>query len=669
MFTKYSLFHILVFAIIAGAVVLGYHHTLSVPFIFDDFHAIEENLKIRDPGNFLTLDSLRAQRPLVDLSFALNYHLGGVEVFGYHLFNLIIHFVSACLVYLLALVIFRRLDEIGYSTNGRQYLFVVPAAFVALVFALHPVQTQAVTYIVQRYTSMAAMFYLASVLCYILGRQAMMVAQARKLADTGQTQPKIPFTSPALFALCFVLGMASFLSKQIAISLPLTILLVEYFMFDRTWAGWKKKLVLLTPLCIAFFLFALYSAGVLQGEISLGRVLEETDQRTRETLEVSRLQYLLTQFQVIPIYLGLLIWPVNLSLDYMYPFVDSLFRGWTFWGFLLLVILAGAGVGLCKFLPALSLGIFWIFITLSVESSLIPISDALFEHRLYLPMFGFALILGWAFNEVYRRWQVPALVLGIFVLIILAVVTYQRNAVWLDPVTLWADTLNNRPNNPRAHNNLGQALEKQERIWEAARHYQKALKLRPGYAEVHLNLGLVLAKAGRIEQAAEHFEYTVKLRPGMAKAHYNLGLARQARGRHQEAIDHYRRALLADPDMVDARLNLAGALAQTNRPQKAIEQLNKILDQNPDHFDAMLNKGTLLFIVGSSHEALEILDIALKIEPDSVQAMMNQGIILMRTGNPEQALQSFARILNLEPENVQARQWLVNAMREAGKEQ
>ncbi|WP_291321523.1 tetratricopeptide repeat protein, partial [Desulfonatronospira sp.] len=482
--------HLLVLTVITGSIVLGYHHTFSVPFVFDDVHAIEENQKIRDPGNFLTLDSLTAQRPLVDLTFALNYHFGELEVYGYHLLNLIIHVVSAFLVYFLALLIFRRLDSSDGSLNSGLYRTIIPAAFVSLIFALHPVQTQAVTYIIQRYTSMAAMFYLAAVLCYILGRQFML--------SPVMVRPWIPFRSLVLFILCFVFGLASFLSKQIALSLPLAILLVEYTLFDRTWAGWKKKMAYMAPLGALFFLFALYSAGVLQGEISMGRLLEETDERTRETLEVSRLQYLLTQFQVVTIYLGLLIWPVNLSLDYMYPFVDRLFQGWTMWGLLLLLILAATGIILRRALPAVCLGIFWFYIALSVESSLIPISDALFEHRLYLPMFGFALVLGWVFWEIFRRWQPPALVLGLFVLIFLAAVTYQRNTVWQDPVALWSDTVINRPDNFRAHNNLGQALEDQDRIRKAAWHYQKALEIRPEFAPAHLNLGLVLARAGRI---------------------------------------------------------------------------------------------------------------------------------------------------------------------------
>ena len=662
---KTLIIHCTVLAVIILAAFACYHHTFNVPFVFDDLHAIVENQKIRDLGNYLAPESIiSGQRPLTEITFALNYHFGGLEVSGFHQFNLAIHILSAFIVYFLALILFRRLGPSNDDSSSGWYRSVIPAAFTALIFVLHPVQTQAVTYIVQRYASMAAMFYLAAVLCYILGRQAM---QAWAGAVSIGIRHYVPFKSIALFFLCFLFGLASFLSKQIALSLPLAILLIEYLLFDRTWSGWKKKLAVMVPVFTGFLLFVLYSAGVLQGDISLGRILEETDQRTRETLEVGRLQYLFTQFEVVAIYLGILIWPANLSLDYMYPYVDDFFQGWTFWALILHLVLISAAVFMRRSFPLVTMGILWFYITLSVESSLIPITDVLFEHRLYLPMFGFAVIAGWAFLEVYRRWQAPAIVLSLSLLMLLSVATYQRNTVWQSPVSLWADTIEARPENPRAHNNLGQALEDRQRMQEAFHHYQEALKLDPDYADAHLNMGLVLARSGRIDQAENHFIQAAKLRPGLAKAHYNLGLVRQTRNRHHEAIKHYQRALHADPEKTRARLNLAGALAETDRPYEAIEHLKRILDAHPDHFDALMNKGILLYMTGDADNALEVLDQALTIEPESVQALMNQGIILMRTGRPDQAIRSFSSILELDPENSQARQLLFRSMQEAGK--
>lgn len=659
---KKVLLHVLVVICIAGAVLLCYGHTLDVPFVFDDRTAIVENQKIRDVDRFLHLKALTAQRPLADLTFAVNYTRGELDVFGYHVVNIAIHIISACLVYALAMLVFRRVNPGSDSRNTDSKKFILPAVFTALVFALHPVQTQAVTYIVQRYTSMAALFYLGAVVCYVLGRQSMQFNPKSAPPSSAMTKGGISLKSIGLFTLSFACGLAAFLSKQTALSLPLAILLMEYLLFDRTWAGWKKKLVYLLPLCAAFIVFVLYSAGVLQGDISLGRLLEETDQRTRETMEVSRLQYLMTQFQVITIYLGQLIWPANLSLDFMYPFVDSLFQNWTFWGLLLLLTLVAAGFWLRRKQPFISMGIFWFFIALSVESSLIPISDALFIHRLYLPMFGFALVLGIALHQAVLRWKYPALLAAVLLVCVLSVVTFQRNQVWQDRITLWSDTVSKRPENPRAHNNLGQALEDEGHIQDAAKHYRKALALQPGYADAHLNLGLVLAKSGRLDQAGRHFVRAAERRPGLAKAHYNLGLVRQSQKELKEAGKHYQRALKADPGMQQARLNLAGVLAETNRPQKAIEQLDIILSKDPRHFDALMNKASLLYMTGRSSQALEVVDQALEIRPESVQAGMNKGIMLIQSGQPNEAVQTLSRVLKEEPKNQQARQLLFQAM-------
>ena len=301
---KKAIPHLLILLTLSGITLLAYWNSFQVPLVFDDQHVIEKNEAIRDVDNFLTLDALTRQRPLTDLTFALNYAWHGLDVFGYHVVNFGIHILSVCVAYFLALAVFTRLN-VGPSGPAGQRTLLLMAAITAAVFALHPVQTQAVTYIAQRYTSMAALFYMASVLLYILGRQQMIKGYGK---DGEKIKEKGPWVWPLtllIFGFSFTLALAAFASKQNALSLPLAILLVEYMLFDRTWAGWKKKLLYFLPVLALFLGFALYSAGVLQGDISLATVLEETDRRTRETFQVTRWQYLLTQFKVICIYLGL----------------------------------------------------------------------------------------------------------------------------------------------------------------------------------------------------------------------------------------------------------------------------------------------------------------------------------------------------------------------------
>lgn len=621
---KNALIHVLVVICIAGAVLLCYGHTLEVPFVFDDQTSIVENQKIRDLDRFLRPEALTAQRPLADLTFACNYAVGELDVSGYHVVNIGIHIMSAWLVYVLALFIFRRLEPGGSPETGRQRYLVPAAAFAALVFALHPVQTQAVTYIVQRYTSLAAMFYLAAVLLYILGRQAMQQSPGPEQPDNGRGRWFLPLRSVLFFVLCLGCGMVSFLSKQNALSLPLAVLLVEYTLFERSWADWKRATIWIGPLFLLFAGFTLYSAGVFQGDISLAQLLAETDQRSRETMQVTRWQYLLTQFKVIPLYMGLLVWPVGQNVDYMHPFVTSIFQSWTVWGLLILLLVAGVGLWMRKREPEIFVGVFWFFIALSVESSIIPIKDAMFEHRLYLPMFGFALILGWIMGKMYRRRKLPALAVGLAVLGLLGTATADRNAVWENPTQLWAQSVDQNPENYRARYNYGREL----------------------------------ARKGDIDKALEQFQEAIEIYPGHAKSHYNAGLAYQVRNNYKQALQHYHRAVEHDSGHVKARLNIATITAGRGDLKRAQKMLKEILQIEPNHTDALMNLGVISFNLNRPKQAMDSMKRVLKLEPKNVTALKNLGVMLMQQGRLDEAEDYLQQAYKLDPSNQGVRQQL-----------
>lgn len=605
--------HTLAFAAIILGVVLCYHHTLDVPFVFDDRTSIVENQKLTDLSNFYSLKNIRAQRPLTDFTFALNYHFGELDVMGYHLINIFIHIFASLLVYVLALKILIRC---GSSKKTVEHVnFLIAAAFAALIFATHPIQTQAVTYIVQRYTSMAALFYLAAVLLFIFGRQAVADIGNRSVLGIGAGRLFMPVRTILSFPLCFVFAMAAFLSKQSALSLPLMILMIEYAMFDRSWAGWKRKLYFIVPALLAFLIFVLYSTGALQGDVSLGRLLEETSRRARETLAVTRGEYLLTQFKVIPIYIGLVLWPVNQNIDHMYPFVTSLFQSWTFWGMLLTILTASIGIIFKTRYPVIFIGIFWFFIALSVESSLIPIRDAMFEHRVYLAMFGPAVITGFIFLKLVAKYRLSAIITGLALLAILCFSTYQRNALWLDPVELWADSISKNPFSYRAQ----------------------------------YNYGLELARKNNPAQALEHFHESIRLRPGFSNGHYNAGLAYQVLNDLEQALKHYQAAAENDPQHVKARLNASVILARKGKLQDAADKLSEALKIDPENVDVLMNLAVISYNLGRAEKALSMLEQLLEEAPDNLNALINTAIISMEMGELNRAENYLLRAYRLRP--------------------
>jgi len=371
---------------------LTYSNTFDASWHFDDHTAIVENYGIR---NLKATVLGGGSRWIGFITFALNYHFGKLNVFGYHLVNICIHLISAMLVYLLVLLTFRT-PSLKEKPLSHHAAFLSLAA--GLIFVAHPIQTQAVTYIVQRFTSLATLFYLLSLVLFI---------KARLLNHEGK-----PFFSP-LHLSCYLSSLlAAFLAmktKEITITLPAIILLYELCFFSPSIKALTKKFLYLLPLLLTFFIIPLsrygiglfgISDGTFMGIAEVGDVIGDA---TQETAAISRNDYLLTQFNVIVTYIRLLFLPINQNLDYDYPLAHSLFAFPTFLSFLFLVMLVIVGIWIFRKSRLISFGIFWFFITLSVESSIIPIRDVIFEHRVYLPSVGFVICLTVALYQMLEQ--------------------------------------------------------------------------------------------------------------------------------------------------------------------------------------------------------------------------------------------------------------------------
>ena len=605
-----------VFLICLTAVMI-YSNTFHAPFVFDDQDTILKNEKIRNLDNFHVPDALKSPRSLVDYTFALNYHFGKLQVFGYHLVNLLIHIANGILVFFLSLALFRKLS----AADGKDPY---PAAlFAALIFVAHPIQTQAVTYISQRYAAMAAFFYMASVFSYLLARDA--------------DSAKRPIARYGLFLITFLCGVLAFLSKQNSASLPLAILLVEFACYDRTWKGWLKKTGVILPGVFLIGLFYVYNMGLFSHDIQIGRLLSDVSDISQETRDVGRWQYLCTQFNVICVYIRLLLIPVHQSLDYLYPFKTGFFDGATPFAFVFLAGIFIAGWRCRKTNPIVFFGIMWFFITLSIESSIFPIRDALFEHRLYLPMFGFSLVAArageWLFS--WRRTWACALALGVF--LSLSITAYSRNAVWQDGVTLWSDVVSKDPLNYRAFNNLGDALVQRGDMKAAMMSYDSSIRLKPDFFVSLSNKGALLAKTGKVDEGILFFRKALSLKPNYLSARQNLSIALRekadalsASGRYPEAIALYQEFLQIIPEALsmEGHTNLGAAYFRIGNKDAAVEEFRKAIKINPASVEATANLGMALYSQGKSAEALQQLGKALQLKPDSQEIRSNMARIM-----------------------------------------
>lgn len=697
---------------------LIYCNIYRAPFVFDDLQQIEENAKIRDLSRCLSPGQVFSPRPLVELTFALNYKLGGLNVFGYHVVNVLIHIINGFLVYFLALAIFKRLlipsaQHLGHSNSpkskvpgsrsqvglklgthniepkmsevvfntfqstidNRQSAIFLMSLFAALIFVAHPIQTQAVTYTAQRFTSMAAMFYFLSILCYVKARliQQRAEGRGRRSEDGGQrTEDRhgivgknaFSFQLSAYFALAFLCGVLAFLSKQNTASLPGVILLVEYILFDRTWQGWKKNLLWFGPIFVIMGIFILYVSGILREGIQFGSLLEDVSSilRAPET-DVSRWIYLCTQFNVVVIYIGVLFFPVGQNLDWLYPFKSGFLDGYTPVAFLFLIAVVCLGVWNVKKRPIISFGIFWFFITLSIESSVFPIKDALFEHRLYLPMFGFAIIVAYiVFRLLPVRGYWPVAI-SVLIVVSLGTATYLRNQVWQDPISLWTDSVAKNRDNYRAHINLGYASRQKGKLEDAVTHYLEAIRIAPNFATAHSNLGVALAQQGNLKDAFSHFSEALRIKPGDSEILTNYGQAHMQQGNIKEAVLYFSRALKIRPDNSKAHNNLGIALAQQGNLKDAMVHFSEAVRIEPHNAKIHRNLGQAFMLQGNLPKAAYYYSKAVHMNPGYAEAHCKLGVILVRQGDVDGGIEHFSKALKIKPGMNEARQGMNRALR------
>lgn len=567
-------FYYLKVAPVAAILLLGvlvYSNTFKAPFELDDRRVIVGGTTIKDFSYFVGVQhkddgDLKEELGYLNrryagyLTFALNYRLHGLDVAGYHILNLLIHIANALLVYSLVLKIY---ETPYFSAAGNQGMRNLTALFSSLIFVCHPVQTQAVTYIVQRFASLATFFYLASMVMYLAAR----VAGSRRAGCL-------------LYAGSLCAAVAGMKTKEIAVTLPVTIMFCE-FLFLK--GKRHRRIVRLLPFFLIMLIVPLSMTGAPGSVPDLGGI--DTTLKLTNPEGISRSDYLLTEFRVIVTYIRLMFPPVVQNLDYDYPVFHSFLVPQVFLSFLLLLSLAAAGIyifsrtrrpGANLEMRLVSFGIAWFFVTLSVESGVIPISDVIFEHRMYLPSVGFILALTVSIlvarEKVRNRMALvgKAVVPGLSALaLIFAGAAYARNSVWKDEVRLWEDTAQKSPKKIRPHYNLALAYFRNNRIPEAIDEFTFVVN-RIDFDEAYYNLGVSYFKLGILPEAIKAYQAALKSNPNHAAARGNLGVAYARMGHFEMAAEEFRAVLELKPDDGDALNNLSIVRGELEKKGKTI---------------------------------------------------------------------------------------------------
>ena len=479
---------------------IAYSNTFNAPFQWNDRYYISQNPIIQDLDNFIDLreagkfkfyDMLR-NRYVGYLTFALNYRLHGLDVTGYHIFNFFIHIANAILIYFFVVMTFKTppfKDNI-LGTYSRHIALCSSFFFVA-----HPIQTEAVTYIFQRLASLAAFFYLLSLVLYIKWR-FLSELRFNKGGHEGIFEKR-----NVLYLLALLSAVLAMKTKENAFTLPIMITLYELFFFNGPII--KRRMLFLVPLLLTSLIVPLTHSG--GAEVA-----------ARGFRGISRWDYLFTQFRVIVTYIRLLILPVGQNIYHDYPVFDSFLKPPVLMSFMFLLSIAGCGAYMFwrsmdkPHFRLFSFGIFWFFITLSVESSIIPIPMLMNEYRVYLPSVGAFLVISLLaaalLANLKTRLRVIAIFIAVIIPLLLVAVTHTRNDLWRSETSLWEDAVSKSPNNALSHLALGNAYMRSGRLQDALKELTRAVDLDPYCLGAYLSRGTVYLFMEQSELARKDYE-------------------------------------------------------------------------------------------------------------------------------------------------------------------
>lgn len=487
---------IIAVAIIALFIIISYSNSIHVPFQFDDVKRISD-VRIVQHLNLKDIFQYSKSRFLLYLTFSLNYYFGKYNAAGYHAVNAVIHIINSIFVYFLCTLIFNSPRLAGSRSRNHKNMF---SFLSALIFALHPIQTESVTYIWQRGESLAGSFYFLSLITYAKFRLNQINAHKNDFY---------------LYAICLLSIACASVTKPTSATLPAAIFLYEICFLSCTMKDFKRALRYITPILILIILPMLLAKYDIQESKNVGI-----------KLSTDFLPYYYTKLRVLVRALWLLVLPINQTLEHDFTWSTSLIEPVsTLYSFIFLAGLIIAGILFFKRYSLVSFAIMWFYLTMSI-TTLLFLEDLFFEHYLYLPLFGYALLLPvLSFNiinniGIKRRWLVVA-----FIILITCYsgATYTRNKAWHTEISLWEDAVRKSPRKARAHYTLGVYYFRAKRYGDALKEYKTALDYKPEYPEAYYRLGEYCFNAYDARASIENYKKAIAINPDFFEAYLNLG--------------------------------------------------------------------------------------------------------------------------------------------------
>jgi len=619
---------ILISLFLATAIIAVYWQVGNHEFVnFDDNLYVTANKHVKAG---LSLDSIKwafsfAEKektywhPLTWLSHMLDCQLFGVNPRWHHLMNVLFHVANTLLLF----VVLKQMTGALWKS-----------AFVASLFALHPVNVDSVAWVAERKNLLSTFFWMLTMLTY-----------AHYCKRPNIYRYLLVFT-------CLGLGL---LAKPMLVTLPFVLLLLDYWplgriqLWDQDGKPEKaiKEILLSKTVLEKIPLITLSLTSIYVSSISLrsaSNVISTHIIPMGPRIENAIVSYV--------IYIIKAVWPHHLAVYYPFPTTIPTWEVLT--SCLVLTGITTIVIWLLRKMPFLAVGWFWFIGTLIPVSGIMQAGlwPKMADRWAYVPFIGLFIMITWGVPELLNKWQYRKQTLTItagITLSILMITTYIQLGYWKNSITLFEHAINVTTDNPIAQNNLGLALYDKGRIDDAIRHYHEALQIDPRFVKAHNNLGIALARLNKDQEAIKQYLITLKLDPAYVKAHNNLGLMLAKLGKTNQAIKEYYKAIQIKPDYASPYNNLGTLFYEQNHIEKAIKFYSKAVSINPYYATAYNNLGVALAKLGKTNQAIKQYYMAIKIKPDYADAYINLASALASEGKMEQSISIYKKTLMLKP--------------------
>ena len=615
----------------------AYSDSFNGPFIFDDTVTVDKPSAKR---LWPIRPILAGPRPIGQLTLALNYTLGGAGVKGYHVVNVTIHLLAGLILF----GVMRRTLTMPHLARRFTEGNATALAFcTALLWTLHPLQTEAVTYVIQRMESLMGLFYLLTLYCLI---------------RSASSPRPVGWTTAAVISCALGMGC-----KEVMVSAPVILLLYDRIFITGSFRETLRRR------------WGLY-LGLAATWLVLGHSIAEAvgahaTSAGFSLASVTPREYARSQPGVILHYLALAFRPIGLCLDYSWPVAKN--RADILPGAIVVGALLAATILALARRPMWGFPGAWFFLILAPTSSFLPIKDLAFEHRMYLPLVAVAAVavvavylvgerlarrLGETEAERALSAELLLLVLTISAAAILGALTWRRNAQYQSGIAIWQDTVNKRSENPRAWNNLADALINADNYADVLRCCDEAIRLRPNFPEPYNNRGLWYAQQGQYSEAADNYSLAIQTRENFPMAYNNRASARIHLGQYEKAIEDCLRAIELDPELAMAYYNLGEAYSQTKDDAEAAAAYSKAIALKWNYAETYYKLGRALQRTNRTDEALRNFDKAIAMRSDYTDAYNERGNARLSAGEYAAAIRDFDKALELkheQPETYKSR--------------